>query len=108
MLAAAASLEQGSEHPLAAAIVALARERGLALTEVDQFQALQGKGVQGRWQGEWLRLGNRRWLETEGIDATPGQTAAEAIAAGGGARLVLAAGQRLLGALDSAVRVSQH
>src|SRR5690625_6646832 len=101
MLAAAASLEQGSEHPLAAAIVALARERGLALTEVDQFQALQGKGVQGRWQGEWLRLGNRRWLETEGIDATPGKQAAEAIAAGGGSPLVLAAGERQLGILGS-------
>lgn len=107
MLAAAASLEQGSEHPLAAAIVALARERGLALTEVDQFQALQGKGVQGRWQGEWLRLGNRRWLETEGVDATPGKTAAEAIAAGGGSPLFLAAGERLLGIIGIADRVKE-
>ena len=45
VLAAAASLERSSEHPLAAAIVASARERGLALSETSQFASVTGKGV---------------------------------------------------------------
>jgi Cu+-exporting ATPase len=58
LLRLAASLERGSEHPLAAAIVKAANERGLSLTEPRDFQALSGKGVVGIVEGKSVALGN--------------------------------------------------
>jgi len=72
----AASVERGSQHPLGAAIVAAARERGLALAEVKDFDAPVGKGVTGTVEGRRLVIGNLRILEEAGIDA--GGFAAEA------------------------------
>ncbi|MBQ26450.1 heavy metal translocating P-type ATPase [Alcanivorax sp.] len=75
ILALAASLESGSEHPLATAIVNEGKERGLSLDDATQFQALNGKGVIATINGKTYRLGNRRWLESEGVtinlDSTP-------------------------------------
>ncbi len=64
---AAASVESGSEHPLGAAIVAHARERGLALAEPAEFKALVGRGVQARVDGRAVLVGSARLLEAEGI-----------------------------------------
>ena len=61
-LALAASLERSSEHPLAAAIVAAARERGLPLPEVSGFASVTGKGVTGTVDGRTLALGNARLM----------------------------------------------
>ena len=72
----AASLERGSQHPLAAAIVAAAHERGLELAEAQDFDAPTGKGVTGVVEGRRLVIGNRRIIEEAGIDA--GGLAAEA------------------------------
>jgi Cu+-exporting ATPase len=72
----AASLERGSEHPLAAAIVKGAEERGLKLAEAQNFEYLTGKGVSGEVDGRRVALGNRRLLEELGID--PGEEAAQA------------------------------
>ncbi len=58
LLAMAAALEQGSEHPLAAAIVNAAKERGLALPRVEGFQSTSGQGVTGRVDGREIRVGN--------------------------------------------------
>jgi Cu+-exporting ATPase len=66
LLRLAASLEAVSEHPLAAAIVAGARERGAALTNVSDFQSVTGKGVQGRVDGRKVIVGNRAMLEELG------------------------------------------
>ncbi len=63
LLRFAASLERGSEHPLAAAIVAAAEERGLALTEASSFSSLTGKGVRGEVDGHAVALGNQALLE---------------------------------------------
>jgi Cu+-exporting ATPase len=60
MLRLAASLERGSEHPLAAAIVAGAQGRNVALGEATDFQALTGKGVTGTVEGHRVALGNAR------------------------------------------------
>ncbi|MEF2552385.1 heavy metal translocating P-type ATPase [Aurantimonas sp. A2-1-M11] len=68
LLAAAASLERGSEHPLAEAIVAGARDRGATLSEATQFDAVTGKGVRGHVRGSLVILGNRAMLKAEGID----------------------------------------
>jgi len=67
ILRLAASLETGSEHPLARAILEAAETRGVTTDAVSDFQALNGKGVRATLDGHTLRLGNRRWLEQEGI-----------------------------------------
>ncbi|MBI2824735.1 MAG: heavy metal translocating P-type ATPase [Planctomycetia bacterium] len=65
----AASVEVGSEHPLAAAIVAGARERGLAVGEPKDFQSITGKGVAGNVDGRAVKLGNQALLADAKIDA---------------------------------------
>ena len=63
ILRLAASLERGSEHPLAGAIVAAAEQKGLKLTETRDFRSLTGKGVVGVIEAKRVALGNRRLLE---------------------------------------------
>src|SRR5207302_895755 len=58
MLRLAASLEQASEHPLASAMVAAARERGLTLAKPEQFRSTAGKGVTGTVDGHAVAAGN--------------------------------------------------
>ena len=60
LLSAAASVERASEHPLAAAIVAAARERGLGLEEATDFRSITGRGVSGRVGGREVAIGNAR------------------------------------------------
>jgi Cu+-exporting ATPase len=74
VLALAGALERGSEHPLAAAIVSGAAERGIDLTNASGFDSLTGKGVQGEVAGKRVALGNRALLEALQID--PGELAA--------------------------------
>jgi Cu+-exporting ATPase len=69
LLAMAASLERGSEHPLAAAIVQGAIDRGLVLCDAEDFRSSTGKGVTGRVRGHQVRLGNSTLLADLGIDA---------------------------------------
>ncbi|MDR7142106.1 heavy metal translocating P-type ATPase [Rhizobium sp. BE258] len=68
LLAVAASLERGSEHPLAEAIVAGAEERSIALSEVTSFDAITGKGVTGLVDGAKIALGNAAMMGDLGID----------------------------------------
>lgn len=68
LLCIAASLEQPSEHPLAEAIVAEARERGIPQVPATGFEAIHGKGVRAEIQGERFLAGNRAMLEEAGID----------------------------------------
>jgi len=79
----AASLERGSEHPLAAAIVAGAEARGIALASAESFQSLTGRGVRGRVDSREVALGNRKLLDDLKVD--PGKFAekAEAMRADG-------------------------
>ncbi|HEU0138522.1 MAG TPA: copper-translocating P-type ATPase, partial [Bryobacteraceae bacterium] len=77
LLRLAASLEQGSEHPLASAIVKDAKERGLALAGVDRFQSVTGKGVRGTVEGHDIAAGNARLL-TEDLLLNPGALLEEA------------------------------
>jgi Cu+-exporting ATPase len=69
LLRLAASLERESEHPLAAAIVAAAKERGLMLSESSGFQSLTGHGVTGSIDGHTVAIGNLKLLIDAGIDA---------------------------------------
>ncbi len=69
LLRLAASLERGSEHPLAAAIVRAAEARSTALTAPADFKSLTGKGVQGSIDGRRVAVGNRALLEAIGVNA---------------------------------------
>ncbi len=68
LLRLAASLEQGSEHPLAAAIVAAARAKGLELTEAQNFRSLTGRGVTGKVGDRPVALGNSRLFQELEMD----------------------------------------
>ena len=68
ILRLAASLERGSEHPLAAAIVRGAEQRGLDLAKAEDFQSVTGKGVTGKVAGRGIALGNLKLLEDQNID----------------------------------------
>ena len=69
LLRLAASLERGSEHPLAEAIVGGAEDRGVALSSVESFEAVTGKGVKGLVEGKPVALGNAKLLVDLGLDS---------------------------------------
>jgi Cu+-exporting ATPase len=79
LLKSAASLERGSEHPLASAIVRAAADRGLALARVEGFESVSGKGVTGTIDGRKVSLGNRAMMQAAGIDVSPLEAAADAL-----------------------------
>jgi Cu+-exporting ATPase len=99
VLRLAASLDQGSEHPLAAAIVAAARERGLALEKPEQFDSESGIGVRGTVGGRALALGNTALMAQLGVDVAPLAAQAEALRAQGASVMHLAVDARLTGLL---------
>ena len=72
-VAFAAALEKPSEHPLSEAVVGYAEELGLALPEVTEFQAVFGKGIQGKIDGIQYFAGNRKFLEEKSVALTPKQ-----------------------------------
>ena len=73
----AASLEHASEHPLAAAIVAGAEERKVALSPAEAFESITGKGVKARVEGTIVLLGNRKLMDDAGIKIDALAAAAE-------------------------------
>lgn len=68
ILRLAASLERGSEHPLAEAIVTGAEDRGITLAKAEEFEAVTGKGVKGTVDGQPVALGNRKLLADLGLE----------------------------------------
>ena len=90
VLPLAASLERSSEHPLAAAIVAAAHERGMALQEPVEFSSITGKGVTGTVGGCRLALGNARLMADLGIDLGELAARADELRREGGTALFLA------------------
>jgi Cu+-exporting ATPase len=91
LLRLAASLERGSEHPLAAAIVKGAQEREIKLAEAQDFEYVSGKGVAGKVDGRIVALGNRRLMEDRGVDLGGLVEEAEALRADGQTVMFLAA-----------------
>jgi Cu+-exporting ATPase len=79
VLRLAASLERGSEHPLAAAIVSAAEGRGLSLAKAEGFQSMTGKGVTGKIEGRAVALGNATLLNDRGVDPGALGSGAEAL-----------------------------
>ncbi|MEQ5835839.1 copper-translocating P-type ATPase [Marinobacter sp. NFXS9] len=105
LLGLAAGLEQHSEHPLAQAILTAADERGVERFSSSGFEALNGQGLTAQVDGQTLRLGNRRWLENEGVDLSGLRDAAEAISNDAGTPLFLARGAQALGVIGVADRI---
>ncbi|MDI6873045.1 MAG: heavy metal translocating P-type ATPase [Actinomycetota bacterium] len=97
VLLPAAAVESGSEHPLAQTIVGEAERRGLAPGEVDDFRAYPGMGVEARWRGRVIRLGNAEFMRRSGVDVTPLQAAEEALSGEGKTVVFLASDDELLG-----------
>ena len=75
LLTAAATVEQGSEHPLAAAILREAKTRNLALVPIAEFHATAGSGVQARAGERILRVGTAAFLRENGVEAAPSDQA---------------------------------
>jgi Cu+-exporting ATPase len=83
VLALAAAVEQGSEHPLGEAIVTATKTRGLALPPVREFRAAPGQGVEALVEQGLVLLGNRRLMESRGIELGPLEEDARRLAQGG-------------------------
>lgn len=79
LLQAAASLEKASEHPLAAAILAAAKEKNIELTAIDGFQSVTGKGVKGTFGGKPVAVGNLALMADLGASPEPLRSKAEAL-----------------------------
>jgi Cu+-exporting ATPase len=101
----AASAEQGSEHPLGAAIVAAAKERGLAPARAEGFDSLSGRGVSALVEGRRVLVGSRGMLEREGVAAIAFEADAGRLAGAGRTPVFVAADGRLAGLLAIADRV---
>ena len=99
VLRLAASLDQGSEHPLAAAIVAAAKQQGLVLDKPEQFDSESGIGVQGVVGSQQLALGNTALMQQLGVDVSPLATEAEALRGQGASVMHLAVDRTLAGLL---------
>jgi Cu+-exporting ATPase len=102
LLRLVAGLEQGSEHPLAAAIVRGARARGVAPGRVEEFGSATGKGVQGRADGRRVALGSPRFLTELGVDTRELAARAEELRADGQTVVHVAIDGRSMGLLGVA------
>jgi Cu+-exporting ATPase len=102
VLRLAATLEQGSEHPLAAAIVSGAAERGVQLSKAESFQSVTGKGVTGRVDGHTVALGNPALLEAAGISAGDFTQAAEELRSQGQTVMFVALDRQVVGLIGVA------
>lgn len=100
VLALAASLDQGSEHPLAAAIVSAARGKGLALHTVENFDSGSGIGVWGSVQSRLLSLGNTALMQQRGVETDLLSVQADRLRAQGASVMYLAVDGKLAGLLS--------
>jgi Cu+-exporting ATPase len=98
----AASMEQGSEHPLAEAIVDAAREKQLALYQADEFRAIAGHGVAATIDGEDVLLGNRKLMRDHGVDTSVLNDSAKDLAKKAQTPMFMAVSGRLAGLISVA------
>ncbi len=105
VLALAAALERGSEHPLAEAILAGAEDRGVPKQDAADFEAVTGKGVRGSVGGRDVALGNPALMRDLGIATDAAAARLEALQSEGKTAMLLAAGGRLAGIVAVADRI---
>jgi P-type Cu+ transporter len=102
VLGLAAGLEQGSEHPLAAAVLAGATERGVTPARIEGFQSVTGQGVAGVAGVRHVTLGNLRLMSAQTVDPAPLASRAEALRREGQTVMYLAVGGTLAGLIGVA------
>ena len=102
LLSVAASVEVGSEHPLAEAVVRQGEEEGVEIRKVTEFQARPGLGVEGVIEGERALLGNERFFASEGMDPRGLKEQADGLAAQGKTVMYVAHGEEVLGLIAAA------
>jgi Cu+-exporting ATPase len=102
LLLLAATLEKGSEHPLATAIVEGAKAKGIALTKVIDFESLTGKGVSGVVNGKKVALGNDKLLEALNIESNDFINQADAMRSKGETVMLMAVDGKLAGLIGVA------
>jgi Cu+-exporting ATPase len=102
VVALAAAVEQGSEHPLGEAIVASAKERGLALPPITAFATVPGQGIEAMAPDGRVLVGNRTLMDARGVDVDALVPRAQGLAAEGKTTVYLALGGRALGLLAAA------
>ena len=107
LLRLAATLERGSEHPLAAAIVKGAEERGAKLGSTEAFESLTGLGVRGRVENVSVALGNAKLLEEFKVDAGPLAAKAEAMRGDGQTVMFVVVENKIAGMLSVADPIKQ-
>ena len=102
LLKIAGALEKKSEHPLAEAVLKKAEEEGILLPEVQEFQAVPGKGIQGKIQGIQYYAGNLKFMEERQIDTSKVEKQVERLAEEGKTPLIFATEEQVLGILAAA------
>jgi Cd2+/Zn2+-exporting ATPase len=99
ILRIAASLESRSEHPLAEAILREAKEEGISLSAIYGFEAVMGKGAQGKIDGEFYRIGAKRFFEENGIPLGKASEIVDKLQAEGKTTVLLGTDKDMLGVL---------
>jgi Cu+-exporting ATPase len=107
LLRLAGTLERGSEHPLAAAIVQGAEERGVKLSSTEGFESATGRGVRGRVENLAVALGNRKFLEELGVDPGAYSVKAETMRADGQTVMFVVVENKIAGLLGVADPIKQ-
>jgi Cu+-exporting ATPase len=97
VLRIAASLEQGSEHPLAESIVLYAKTKSLTLSPSEGFKAIPGHGVEGSIGGELFFLGNRKLMEKQNISIKDNEAALQKLEEAGKTAMLLADKKKIIG-----------
>ncbi len=107
ILRLAASLERGSEHPLAAAVLFAAEERGLKLSASENFQSVTGKGIVGTVDRRRVALGNQKLLDELGVRSNSLQDLAEKLRQDGQTAMFVVIGEAVTGLLGVADPIKQ-
>ncbi len=108
LLSSAASVEERSEHPLARAVVACGKERGIALREVSRFEALRGSGISAELDGKKFIAGNLRLCETYCDISENERQAADRLAGEGKTPMFFCRDEKLLGIIAVADRIKEE
>ena len=108
VLRLAASVEQGSEHPLGEAILAEAGNRGLSLDPPDRFTAVAGHGVEALVDDREILVGNQRLMDQRGVDWSAHRPALENLQQDGKTAVLIAEDQQLVGLLGIADTLKEH
>ncbi len=108
LLALAASVERNSEHPVGEAIVSRAKAENLSLSAVVHFQALSGQGVMAEEAGREILIGNRRLMESRGLELQPILESAQALADQGKTLMFVAREGQVLGLMALADTLKEY